>query len=85
MGLVQEVVAPGQELDRAIELARQVAANAPLAVQAIIEAGRLYLQEGEAVAVQRIEEIQREIVFTEDAQEGVRAFSERRDPRFTGR
>jgi len=36
MGLVQELTAPGQQLDRAVDFAKQIAAAAPLAVRALL-------------------------------------------------
>ncbi len=84
MGLVQDVVPAGQELDRAIELAEAISKNAPLAVQAIVAAGRVYQREGEGAVVNWIEDKQQEIVHSKDAYEGVAAFKEKRDPKFTG-
>ncbi|MDF1856166.1 crotonase/enoyl-CoA hydratase family protein [Pseudooceanicola sp.] len=84
MGLVQQVVPAGQELDRAIEIAEAIGKNAPLAIQAILEAGRVYQRNGEAAAIDWIEAQQREIAFTKDAAEGVAAFKDKREPKFTG-
>jgi enoyl-CoA hydratase/carnithine racemase len=36
MGLVQEVTAPGQQLDRAIDFAKQIATAAPLGVRTLL-------------------------------------------------
>jgi len=84
MGLVQEVVPAGTEVDRAIEVARAICANAPLAVQAMIEAGRIYQLDGEAAAIRWIDRKSAEIHKTKDAAEGAAAFKEKREPRFTG-
>ncbi len=85
LGLVLEVVPAGQLVDRALEMARQVAQNAPLAIAA---AKRLvYLPHEEALA--RVEELTTMFVGklfdTEDGREGARSFMERREPTFQGR
>ncbi|MGR3321727.1 MAG: crotonase/enoyl-CoA hydratase family protein [Pseudooceanicola sp.] len=84
MGLVQQVVPAGTELDRAVEIAEAIGKNAPLAIQAILEAGRVYQRSGEAAVIEWIEDRQREIRLTKDAAEGVASFREKREPRFTG-
>jgi enoyl-CoA hydratase/carnithine racemase len=84
-GLVQEVVPAGTQLERATELARKIAASAPLAIQATKASARLYAQEGEAACIAAFASTQAKLAATEDAAEGVRSFVERRDPVFTGR
>jgi enoyl-CoA hydratase/carnithine racemase len=83
VGLVNEVVPDGTALDRAIEVAEQIAANGPLAVRM---AKRIAVETLEMEAAFRTEAAMGEPVFkSADAQEGPRAFVERRRPRFTGR
>jgi enoyl-CoA hydratase len=84
-GFVNEIVPRERLLDRAFELADQIAANGPLAVRKIKEAvlrssGRP-LEDGYAIE----DECSRTVMRSEDAKEGPRAFVERRKPKFTGR
>jgi enoyl-CoA hydratase/carnithine racemase len=83
IGLVQEVVEPGKQLPRAIEIAERIAAQAPLAVQATIASARKSLAE-EAVARDLLPEIMR-LLATDDAREGLMSFLERRTAAFTGK
>jgi len=85
IGLVQEIVSRGTELARALELAEQIAAMAPLAVQATKASSRRYLDHGFAATVAAFAADQAALAATEDAREGVASFVERRDPKFTGR
>jgi enoyl-CoA hydratase/carnithine racemase len=84
-GFVQEVVEPGKQLDRAIEIAEQIARMAPLAVRATKSNAARYLRDGEAACIGELEDIQRRLSNTEDAAEGVKSFVERRDPAFQGK
>lgn len=85
IGLIQEMVQPGQQVERALQLAQEVAAQAPLGVQATLASARLALREGEDAAMRRLDpEIQR-LMRTQDAQEGLQSFLERRAAHFHGR
>jgi enoyl-CoA hydratase/carnithine racemase len=85
IGLVQEVVAAGRQLDRAVELARLVAAQAPLGVQGTLANARVARAAAERAAVAHLGELLPTILATQDAAEGVRSFLERRAASFTGR
>jgi enoyl-CoA hydratase len=84
-GLIGSVVPKGQALTRARELADQIAANGPVAVQKIKEAviATECLPEKDALAVDL--QIGMQVTTTEDAREGPRAFKEKRTPQFKGR
>lgn len=84
LGLVNRVVPAAQVMATAIALAERIAANGPLAVQAlkrtVIEASGRPL----ADAYRLEDESRRAVLATEDAREGPRAFIEKRAPRYRG-
>jgi enoyl-CoA hydratase len=85
IGLVSRVVADGEALAEARKVAERVAANGPLAVQAV----KRSLQETEGLPEAEALKIEHEIgvaIFTTaDAREGTLAFREKRPPRYVGR
>lgn len=85
MNLVQELVPAGQQLGRAVEIAEHIAKAAPLGVKAVLKAGRTYVNEGERAAAARLLPDLAPILASEDAQEGVQSFLERREAIFKGR
>ena len=84
VGLVQEVVEPGRQLERAVELAERIAAQAPLGVRATLQSSRLAIDD-EAEATRRLLPDLQPIMASDDAREGLQSFLERRPARFTGR
>jgi enoyl-CoA hydratase/carnithine racemase len=84
LGLVQKVVAPGEEFALAIELAERIAAQAPLAVVATRANAILAVEKGPAAAIAEFVAVQTRLSNTSDAAEGVKSFVERRAARFTG-
>ncbi len=85
VGLVQEVVATGTQVQRAMEIAHIISQNAPLGIQATKAAGRTYIEAGEASAVHAIGDIRAKVMSSQDAAEGIQSFVERRAAVFTGR
>jgi enoyl-CoA hydratase len=84
IGFVQEVVAPGRQIERAMEVARIIAGNAPLAVQVTKEAGRAFIAAAEQAAIACLPRIRERVLGTADHAEGLKSFIERRAGRFTG-
>jgi enoyl-CoA hydratase len=86
IGLVQEVVEPGHQRDRAIELANAIATkSAPLGVKTTLASAHRARLEGEAAAFARLEPDMAELFDTEDGREGLQSFIERREASFVGR
>lgn len=84
VGLIGHVVPDGTALDKARELADQIAANGPLAVQAVLQSLRESANLTETAGLARELELGSPIFMTNDAKEGPTAFAEKRPPRFTG-
>jgi enoyl-CoA hydratase len=85
VGLVNEVVPEGQHLNRALEIARLIAANAPLAVQASLASARAAERASRDAAAQVLLDWNQKVLGSQDAAEGLSAFLERRTPVFEGR
>lgn len=85
LGLVNRVVPAGAALHEAVALARTIAGNAPLAVQASTEV----IRGTRSRTVDESWEYQHEraaaVLLSEDVREGARAFAEKREPRWKGR
>jgi len=84
IGLVNRIVTAGALLDTAFGIAARIAANGPLAVKAAKHAVQHGLDRslGEGLALEGA--LQRQLLRTDDAEEGLRAFAERRRPAFAG-
>jgi enoyl-CoA hydratase len=84
-GMINLVCEPHELMPKALETARAIAANAPIAVRqakkAIHQGLQTDLASGLMIEVQAYERM----ISTEDRHEGVRAFNEKRKPQFKGR
>jgi len=85
LGLVNHVVPDTDVRTRAVELAKKIVANAPLAVRAMKEATLRTLAMRPDEAFRYAGSLLRGLEHTEDAHEGMRAFLEKRQPVWRGR
>jgi enoyl-CoA hydratase/carnithine racemase len=84
LGLLQEITPPGKHLERAIAIARRIAAAAPLGLRATIASANSALPNDERAAFDELAPIRARLAGSADAAEAVRAAAERRAPVFSG-
>lgn len=85
IGLVNRLAEPEALLDAAIALAQEVLEGAPLSVKAGRETVMLATEMGRAAALQAARAAHEVTYKSHDAQEGPRAFAEKRKPEWTGK
>ena len=85
IGLADECVPSEQVRERALEVATEIAANAPLALRAIKSTLRLGLGDQVREITQREAQLQAELSASDDAKEGIAAVGERRAGNFKGK
>ena len=85
IGLVQEVVEPGRQRERALELGRELLSCSPPALVHTIANARLASERGEPAAIAAIPAMAAAVQATQDFKEGIASFVERRPAAFTGR
>jgi len=83
LGLVNHVVAPGEEVGKAKEIIEKTAAKGPLAIRKAIEAINAYFQDGVDGFEEEVKRFG-ETTSTEDFKEGASAFIEKRKAKFSG-
>jgi enoyl-CoA hydratase/carnithine racemase len=85
IGLVNHVVAPGSERDEALKLAKKITAKSALTVKIGKEAFYRQLEMPLAEAYRYTSEVMVENMLARDAEEGISAFIEKRDPHWEDR
>jgi enoyl-CoA hydratase/carnithine racemase len=85
LGVVNAVAEPGEAVATALALAERIVTNAPLSVQACVDAVGAIVGEGDERGWQATSAAMAALAGTADTQEGVRAFLEKRAPVWTGR
>ncbi len=85
LGLVNRVVPDGDALGASLEWAREIAANAPLAIRAMKRLFRFGLSESFSAHSDHVLAALKELMATKDFQEGLLSFIEQRPPEFQGR
>ncbi|MFW6031080.1 MAG: enoyl-CoA hydratase/isomerase family protein [Myxococcota bacterium] len=84
VGLVNRVVPPDKLTDATQEMASRIAANAPLSVRAAKAMVYATSEMTRTEAFAEAERLYEPVYLSEDAQEGPRAFQERRSPQWRG-
>jgi enoyl-CoA hydratase len=85
IGLVNRIAEPEALLDVALELARDILDGAPLSVKAGRDTVMLSTEMGRSAALQAARAASEYAYMSDDAQEGPRAFAEKREPKWKGR
>jgi enoyl-CoA hydratase/carnithine racemase len=85
VGLVNRLAEPEALMDAALELAKEILEGAPLSVKAARETVMLATEMGRSAALQAARAAHELTYNSEDAQEGPRAFAEKRKPDWKGR
>lgn len=83
-GLVSEVVPVGRQLDRAVEIAERIAANAPGAVRSALAGHRAAERAMRDAAAATLRAETPALLQSQDLREGIAAMMERRTPVYTG-
>lgn len=84
LGVVNKLCDAGRVLDETLEVAERIASHAPLSVRQAKRAIHQGLQMDLQAAMRLELEAYNQLIGTEDRKEGLRAFNEKRKPKFRG-
>jgi enoyl-CoA hydratase/carnithine racemase len=85
IGMIQEVAEDGKEFEAGLALATRIADQAPLGVYASLVSAGIAIREGERKAIERLIPDLQPLMGSEDVQEGMMSFMERRKAEFKGK
>ncbi len=85
LGLAQEVTEPGNEVERAIQIAMEISKRGPLGVMAALKSARFAKKNGDQAALDRLIPDLIPLMSSEDVKEGMMSFFERREAIFKGK
>jgi enoyl-CoA hydratase len=85
IGLVNRLAEPGALMETALTLATEILAGAPLSVQAARDMVMLSTEMGRSAALRAARHVSETAYCSEDAQEGPKAFAEKRRPHWKGK
>jgi len=84
IGLVNRIAEPGALIETALDLAREILEGAPLSAKAGRDTVMPATEIGRGVALQAARAASEHTYLSDDAQEGPRAFAEKRRPQWKG-
>lgn len=84
IGFVHQVLPPEELMPRAVEIAEMIGANAPLAVQGTKAVSQFWRRYGLEESMEFTARVGNQVLGSEDAAEGPKAFSEKRPPVWQG-
>ena len=76
---------PGEQFNKAMEIAEKIAKAAPLGVQGSLKSSKIAVSEGQEAAKERLFPELRPVMASEDVKEGIQSFLERREAVFKGK
>ena len=84
MGMIQALCEPGEQFNKALEIAERIANAAPLGVQGSLRSSQIARDEGELAAIDRLFIDLVPVMASDDMKEGIQSFIERRPAKFKG-